>query len=423
MDKAKTREMIFRILSVIIAFIAWMYVTNFENPEKEIVITNIPVKLINVDSLTQSNFVMIDNGSGNVVKLTIKGRSKDVNAVRPEDFKVEANLGSGYRVKGINSIPVEIKEKPSGIEIPNQPVYTDLELDELVSKSFLVGIEVTGEARAGYSNLPVSVKPSEVLLKGASRFIGSVNSVIAKVDIGDAAADINTSKPLQALDKSGKAIYGQILDKNGKPVTGDVIDITPKTVDVTIPIQRSKDVSIVVRTTGKLQSGIFKRGDITASPSRVTIIGNDSVINAINSIDTLPVNLDTVTSNVSRAVKLNIPPGVSIANNIQAVNVNIFVESMINRAFTVPVNYFNLPEGLKADLLTNNIVVTITGQESALNSLSAAEITAMVDLSTAPAEDNEYEFTPKISFPQLQDFVIKDISPPKIRVKITKKQG
>lgn len=422
MDKTKTREIIFRILSVVIALIAWMYVNNFENPEKTVEIPNISVKLTNVNSLTQSGFVMIKSVNGVTTKITIKGRSSDVLAVKPQDFVIEANLGSGTRIKGSNSVPIDIKEKPSNIEITSKPLYIDVELDELVEKNFPVNVQIEGQAREGYSYISSVVKPAEVVLKGASRYMGSVNSVVTKVDIKDAISDIQTSLPLQAVDKSGKPIYGQVLDSSGKPIYEDVIDITPRTVDVTIPIQRAKEVNVIVKTTGKSPAGVFIK-ETTASPAKVVLIGSDAIINSINSIDTMPVGLEAVTGSTVKSAKLVIPQGVSIANNIQNVNVNILVENTVNRIFTIPVSFINVPDGLKADLLTNTINVTLSGRESLINSVNPSDVTAVVDLSTVPIEDNEYDFTPKIDYPRSQGFEQKDISPQKIRIRITKKQG
>lgn len=411
MDKSKTREIALRIVSVLIALALWIYVASIDNPTTSTVVTNIPVTLVNTSALSQSNYILVSYQ--NSISLNIEGRKKDILSVKPGDFKAEANLASDYRVKGQNPVLVVIKGWPKDIKIPNQPLYINVELDEMVQKSFPVTVQVDGAPKSGYANLAATVKPTEVLIKGASSIIDRVNSVVVKPDIKNASSDLNVSLPVQILDKSGKPVY-DVVD------TAPKVDISPKMVDVTVPIQRSKDVPVNIITTGKLPAGVFKK-DITANPSKVTIVGPEAAVNGVNYIDTAPVSLDGVTLSTARQVKLDIPQGVTVSGNIQAVNVNINVETNISKTLSVPVNFINLPDGLKAEPLTNTISVTLIGQESIISNITAADISAVVDLGSAPAEDGEYEFTVKAVPPSGID--MKDVIPQKIKVKITKKQG
>lgn len=408
MDKSKTKDITLRILSVLMAIILWTYVIGIDNPTTKSEIT-VPVKLVNTDSLAQAGFILV--GYQDTVKVSIEGRKKDIQAVKAEGFTAEANLGAAYRVKGHNLVPVEIKNKPANIDVENRAYYIDVELDEMVERSFPVQVVIEKDKfpKDGYSYLAPSVKPTEVLLKGASRNIGSINSVVVKPDISNAVSDVAVSLPVQVLDKNGKSIY-------------DVVDVTPKMVDVTIPIQRAKEVGINVVTTGKFPAGVFER-EISSSPRTVTITGSEDAVNGINAIDTQPIPLDGITSNTVRQAKLNIPEGVTVSGNIQTVNVNISVETTISRTFSVLVSQINLPEGLKAELLTNTIFVTLSGQESTLNSVTASDISAVVDLSSAQAEDGEYEFDVNVSIPENPGLNLREYSPQKIKVKITKKQG
>lgn len=406
MDKTKASEITVRVVAIIISFILWMYVNAVENPERQVEISGIPVKLVNIESLAQSGLVLMGNADDYTVKLTVKGRSQDVLKLKTQDFKLEANLGNGYRVKGINSILVELKDKPSDIEIPNQPVYISVELDELVVRNFPVNIKVEGTAKEGYANLQPTVKPEEVILKGAAKYMGSVNSVVANVDVKEAVADVQTSMPLQVLDKDGRSVPG--------------IESTPRTVDIVVPVKKAKQVPITVKTVGSLPGGVFMLGT-SAAPDKVSITGDDEVVNNIDSIETMPVSLEDIRSNTTKAVGLNLPAGAVLINKIDTVNVNIAVETTVTKDFNVQVNYNNLPGGLTADILTNTISVTVSGRESTINRVASGDMSATINLEDAPEEDGEYEYTPDITLPAGVDVV--GINPPRVKVKITTKQG
>lgn len=338
--------------------------------------------------------------------MTISGTTKDVNSVKPSDFKVEANMANGYFRKGTNSVPVDIKDWPKNIDIPKQPFYISVYMDELVNKSFPITLQSTITPRTGYAAaLPGTMKPNEVIIQGSATDIGSVNKVVASITASDVASDIVKSVPVVALDKNGTTISG--------------LTITPSNVDVSIPVKRAKDVPVSVKQTGKLPDGVYLNS-IAARPTKVTLIGDEKVINSIKSIDTEPVNLSDVTATTTKVVKLVLPNGVTLANNAGTdISVDINVESSTSKSFSVPVSIVNLPGELNAELLNNTISVTLTGQESALSNISASDIKAEVDLSSAQEGENEY--TPKVTVPD--GFSINAIEPSKIKIKISKKQG
>lgn len=406
MDKSKTRDITFRAFAVLISLILWMYVASDQNPEIQTDIASIPVKLVNAEALSQAGLVMIEKPADYTIRLNVKGRSKDILSLKPINFKAEANLGNGYRVKGINSILVELKDYPRNIEIPNQPIYISVELDEYVQKNFPVIPRVEGSTKDGYTTLAATVKPAEVILKGPAKYMSRVSTVAAKVDIKNLNSDLQTSLPVQVLDKDEKSV--------------PEIECIPKTVDVTVPIKKAVEVPINIKTTGNLPAGVFLMGT-SVTPSKVRITGDERVLSAVKFIETVPIGLEGVNETNTRVVRLNLPPGVILLDNIQTVNVDISVEKTINKTFSVLVNYSNLPGELTADLLTNNISVTLSGQESAINKIIAADISALVDLGKAPKEDGEYEFSLNVTVPQGLKLV--SMNPSRIKVKITKKQG
>lgn len=405
-DKTKREEITFRILAVIIALFLWMYVTRVDNPQTQIEIDGIPVTIVNEDALAQSGLILVKDKSDYTINLTIGGSTKDVNSVKPSDFRVEANMANGYFRKGTNSVLVEIKDWPKNIDIPKQPFYINVYMDELVKKSFPVTLQANIDTKAGYAAvLPGAMKPNEVVIQGASSDIGSVNTVVASISAVDATSDVVKSVPVVALDKNGATING--------------LTITPSTIDVSIPVKRAKDVPVNVKQSGKLPGGVYLKS-IAASPGKVTIVGDEKTLNGIKSIDTEPVSLSDVTASTTKVAKLVLPGGVTLANNAGTdINVNITVESSTSKTFGVPVTTVNLPDGLTAALSSNTINVTLTGQESALNGVSAADIKAVVDLSSA--SEGEGDYTPKVTAPS--GFSIDAVDPAKIKITISKTQG
>ena len=138
MDKIKNKNetLIPKIISLLLSFGLWIYISNVENPVRTYEVKNIPVELVNLDSLTNSNFAVLENQNF-TVDLKLEGPSTDVVKVRPEDFKIVADM-STYALKiGENTIPVQIISYPENITIKNNGFLgIKVNLEELVKKAF-----------------------------------------------------------------------------------------------------------------------------------------------------------------------------------------------------------------------------------------------------------------------------------------------
>ena len=97
MDKSENRTLIVKIICVLLSFGLWLYVSNVENPLRTYELKNIPVELINEDSLTNSKFA-IANKQQFTVDLKLEGPSSEVVKVKKEDFKIIADM-STYALK------------------------------------------------------------------------------------------------------------------------------------------------------------------------------------------------------------------------------------------------------------------------------------------------------------------------------------
>ena len=118
MDKSKDKNLMAKIICVLLSFGLWLYITNVENPSRSYEIKNIPVELVNTNVIENSKLALIPEQKF-TVDLKIEGPSSEINKVRPEDFKITADM-SNYALKvGKNTIPVQIISYPENITIKN----------------------------------------------------------------------------------------------------------------------------------------------------------------------------------------------------------------------------------------------------------------------------------------------------------------
>jgi YbbR domain-containing protein len=403
MAKKNKQQIMLSIFSLFIAFILWLYVMGDKNPIQIRVIENVPVSLVNTENITQANLVLVPNQTF-TVNLTVTGRALDVFNAVPSDFKVEADM-SGYLKKGDNNIPVEIKETPKGVSVVNKNgyPYIRVKLDSLIDKSVPVTVNVAGKVKEGFQHIPPILRPTEVIVSGPASYVNSVSSVVGQIDITGNYTTVNGSIPVKPVDKDGKVV--------------PYVEVDPKYIDVSISIKPSKEVPIVVKTTGEI-TGNKAIKSIIPKVTKVVIIGDKEVIDKIRSIETVPYNISNLRYSVTKELLLDIPSNVTILDNIRSVNVDFVVEDIVERTFSVPITLINENTEYSYTLSDTNVSITVSGAESVLNSIGNSDFTAVVDVKDLA--EGDHVALVKTTIPEIVK--LKDTSPQKVAIKIAKKQ-
>lgn len=398
------QELMITIFSIFIAFVLWLYVIGDKNPVQTKVIENVPVMLVNTENIPQANLALLPNQNF-TVNLTITGRALDIFNVMPNDFTVEADMG-GYLKKGDNNIPVEVKGPPRGINVVNKNgyPYIRVKLDTLSNKSVPITVNVVGSAKEGYQYIKPVLRPTEAIISGPSTYVNSVSSLAGQIDITGNYTNLNGSIPLIAYDKDGKEVRN--------------VTIEPKFVDVAIAIKPSKEVPIVVKTIGEIPNDKLLNSMIPKIDS-VIIVGDSEVIDKINKIETSSYNLSRLTSSATRELALEIPEGVSIVNEVKSVIVEFTVENRIEKSINIDIDMINKKDGYNYSSSYTNVTISLYGAESIVQSIQAESLGAYVDLSNIA--EGEHTVSVKLNIPN--NVVVKNYSPEKITVSITKKES
>ncbi|WP_032120458.1 CdaR family protein [Clostridium amazonitimonense] len=400
-NKKNKKNLLIKIVCFIVSFGLWLYISNVENPSRSNKLSGVPVEIINVDSLKNSKLTILP-GQDFKVTLTIDGPASEVYKAKPDQFKVVADLSDYAVKKGSNLIPISIVQYPTGINIKkNESLRVNIEIDELVEKSVPIKLELDSSTKPGYYSFDPVIKPDSALVSGAATYVNTVKWVIAKGTAKDQDADINLSLPLKAVDEMMKDVKD--------------VDINPTSTEVFVPVRKSKNVAVKVKTKGESNKNIVIKS-IEPSTGSIEILGEDKDISNIDFIETEPLDLATVTGNNDVTLKLAIPKGAKSVNGKDTVSVKITVEVINQNTLSIPITMTGLGEGLKAELSAKNVSVSLKGPDSILAQISEADVTATLDLTNLG--EGEHNLSPKIV--AKEGTSLQTITPEKIKVTITK---
>ena len=282
-----------------------------------------------------------------------------------------------------STVPIEITiTKDSGKIDSVIPSSTEvaLSIENLATSTLALGATTSGTVSDGYIVSSVSTDQNQVRISGPQSVIDRIDRASVDVDVTGFTSNIGTDVSIK------------LYDENGSVVTDSSISMNITAVRVNVTILAVKTVPINYHTTGEPADGFMLSGDISSTPDTVVIAGKTSVLADVNSITvTDPLDVTGLTSDLQTTVNIAdyLPNGISLGdadfNGICTVVVDIIPQA--NRTITIDsgsVTYDNVPENYKIVLGNGaddtNFTVEISGLSDTINSVSAADLNATIDL-------------------------------------------
>lgn len=325
--------------------------------------------------------------------------SVDLRGLTPGSHKVKLNYTQG--LKALKSIDYKIDPSSANIVV-YEKVSETRELDyDILHKDKLDNTLILDS---------VDLSRNDVIIKGASYKLKQVATVKALVDIDD----INNPKVGTFTLKEIPLIA---YDSDGKPVD---VEIVPNSIDAQIKITSpSKEVALQIIPKGDLAFGKSIK-EFTPSISKVTIYGDESVINSIESI---PVEIDVTNLSSSKTFNINIdkPSGVRSISS-KTVSIKVTLDDVITKEFTnMGISVENLNSNFKAYAINKEdreVTVVVKGSSNVVNNLDSKTIKVTVDLSsyTTPGE---YDVDVKVTGDDLK--LSYESKTKKVKIKIEEK--
>ena len=325
--------------------------------------------------------------------------SVDLRGLTPGSHKVKLNYTQG--LKALKSIDYKIDPSSANIVV-YEKVSETRELDyDILHKDKLDSTLILDS---------VDLSRNDVIIKGASYKLKQVATVKALVDIDD----INNPKVGTFTLKEIPLIA---YDSDGKPVD---VEIVPSSVDAQIKITSpSKEVALQIVPKGDLAFGKSIK-EFTPSISKVTIYGDENVINSIESI---PVEIDVTNLSSSKTFNVNIdkPSGVRAISS-KTVSIKVTLDDVITKEFTnMGISVENLNSNFKAYAINKEdreVTVVVKGSSDVVNNLDSKTIKVTVDLSsyTTPGE---YDVDVKVTGDDLK--LSYESKTKKVKIKIEEK--
>jgi YbbR domain-containing protein len=282
------------------------------------------------------------------------------NRLRPENFTAQVDATGA--VAGDNQLPITATSTDPEVRSiqPDQATMT-LHLEEVREQVVPVRVNLLGQVAQGYTLGTSTVDPPRITVTGAASLVGRASEAVVDVNIDHVTVSVNGAFTLRVVDDRGN----DLKDLN--------LRATPQSVTVQVPITQQtlyKEVGIRPNIQGQPAPG-YALEPVELNPSTTTLVGDSASLEAVNLVDTAPVDISGITSTVVRTVALAPPQRTLLLQDGQTVAVTLRVTPLpVTQTVRVQPSVINLSGNVQLGKALDLVSVTITGPAPSLQNLT-----------------------------------------------------
>jgi YbbR domain-containing protein len=354
------------LLSLALAVVIWLVAVNQKNPlTTDTLADRIPVTVRGLDASLQP----VQDLSKESLRVTLRAPRDAWDDLGADDFTASVdltNLG-----EGTHDVPIIVDVTDPRVTILDRsPPNLRIQLDPLVTKAVSVTVELLDAPAFGYDNQTPVVEPAVINVFGPASQVDLVTQVVAPVVLTNAKSQVESTVDVRPLSRQNQPVSGVTLDNSF--------------VRVVVPVERwpgRKEVAVRINLVGQPAPG-YRLSTVRAEPSTVVLEGNSDVLAAVAGyIETVPLSIDSATSDIRQRLDLVVPEGVSLSDSTPVLaSVSI---TPIEGGSTVTVR--PIVQGLGADLEATvspeTVDVILSGPIPMLESLNSDDMYVFLDLS------------------------------------------
>ena len=312
----------FKLLEFCIAFLIWVIVINIEDPVEKKIYKDIPVEILNEDTI-QSLDQVYEVVSGNTVNITVKAKRSLLKVIRSSDLKATADLSEAFNYV----VPIKTAcpkyAISENVETTSDISVMKISLEPIATEQFKVTVDMGDTTpETGYAIGSVVVKPNMIKISGAKSQIERISEVRVKLDVSNASEDF--TKNLEPL----------VYDANGKQMDSSKMKFSSEELKVLVKILETKVIPINISTTGEPSYG-YSLLATEYQPQTVEISGSEEDLKKIDEIP-IVIDISEKSDEVEKTIDLTtyLPNGVSLAGTENTVTIKLVITKKVSKDIT-----------------------------------------------------------------------------------------
>ena len=369
-----TRNIGWKILSLIIAVGFWLIVVNLIDPTTKRTFEGIPVEILNETAITSADQVY-EVESGDTVNVTITSKRSLVERLQAKDFVATADLSDLSPVNAV-SIQVKLKKNPENVsyELSWNNSVLKVKLEKRITEKYKVQVKSIGETEEGYVLGDVTVKPNIIEVSGGESKMKSIDHVGVTVELSGQSEKFSTKATPMAYNSAGDVI-------DSSKLTFSVTEVK-----VTVGVRQTMEVPVEVTTTGEPAEG-YHLIQTDRQPESIRVSSDDPSLLTRDLVIRLEVDIEGATADVEKEIDITdrLGEGYIIEDDTTVVSVRCEIGKSGERSFYLTgndVEVLNSPQNYSVSLLDpeRRYEVELSGSNEKLKTVEIKDLNASIDI-------------------------------------------
>jgi len=368
LDSFFEKDIVLKILSVLIGVLIWFIVLDQQNPLSERTLS-IPLRT-NKEVLADTSMSLVSSNIPTTVDVVIKGRKQRLEKVLSNDFQAFLDFSI---IEDTNTVelPLTLPQYTGDQDIiisDINPKVVKIRLESIVRKELPINIRWTGTLQEGYNAVNVKLNPNTVILQELESVMNSVKSVMVTVGKEQLLKEGSINKRIEVFNDNDKIVSS--LDGS---------------VQVNIVYDLVKDIPVSTTVTGKPNKDYYLK-DYTLSQNSVQIMGDYDLIKDISHIVAEPLDIDKAEASFQKDLKLQLPDNVKLYKDSDTITAQVNVEKYSTKMVSIPNSSITIFGGdvsgkTKYRIMENEIAFVIKGPAEILDTVDLKSVKGYVNVS------------------------------------------
>lgn len=389
MKKFQINNFGLKVLSVVLAFVVWLIIVNYDDPVITKTFSGVIVDINNVESIEKENKTYEIINDSNIISVKVKGQRSVVENMTKDYLKATADIKN---ITFMNTIPIEVKstryaDRLNLIE-PKTP-NVEVVIEEKLDKQIKIATNVIGDVADGYEIGTIKPFVDVIFAEGPESVVSIVKEARVNVSVTDATESFTTASEVLLYDAEGEEINDAMLKVSLQEITIDV------------EVLETKEVPLSVEVTGTPKSGYGFTGTVICEPSSVKIAGTGNSFKACSAIR-VPAgtfSIDGASENVIEEIDISkfLPDNIVLSDEGKnsVISVEAVIEPNKESLVSIPVASITIngvPDGMSASVTGEEPAkeVAISGiEKDILAYIQKGEFEASVNLENVKNEQHE----------------------------------
>ncbi len=370
MKEKLTRNIGLKVLSVILAAILWLIITNVNDPITSAPFSNVPVKILNEDAILSTDMVY-EIVEGATIDFTVAARRSIKEKLELSDFEVTADFA---KLSDVNAVTIDIKCPRYGDDVTvTEGRYQVMKInrEELLSKNFKVTVVSKGEPAEGFY---VGEKTASTIItvSGPKSKIERIKEIVAEVSVAGASEHLTSYEKLKAYDEEGEEVGGKNLS------------FSQSYVSINVKIYKIKEIELRINVIGAPAYG-YVVSSVDYEPKSIEIAGPDELLAGIKEL-VIDEDISGVKESIPKEVNLQeeLGEGLFLVGDDNSAVINITIGKADTKEVTIwpgDIDVRNLSPELHFDFLTTGAFnLKLIGPADELKNITRSSLEPYIDL-------------------------------------------